>query len=100
MTYEELNRRYGTHVSQRIRRELSPLEFEKLTIETLPTWLETRAEQAHDKYRLLLSNPLLSSAGKGVPDTRAACQRWREAEDLAYLVAIAEDITTNAQRVG
>lgn len=39
MTYEELHRRYGTHVSQRIRRELSPSDFASVEIDSLPEWL-------------------------------------------------------------
>ena len=91
LTYEELHRRYGTHVSQRVRRELTPSEFEILIVEDLPGWLEARAESAHDNYLRLLNNP------KDGSSTGEACRLWREAEDLAYLVVIAEDVGDNAR---
>jgi hypothetical protein len=97
LTYEELHRRYGTHVSQRIRRELAPSDFETLQIDALPEWLESRAETAHENYLRLLTNPVL--ADKKVCDTGIACRRWREAEDLAYLIAIAEDVGTQPRRI-
>lgn len=91
MQYEELHRRYGTHVSQRVRSELSNSEFTHVSIEELPQWLEARADAAHDEYRQLLSNPLASSENDHAK-AGIACRRWRNAEDLAYLVAIAEDV--------
>ena len=96
MQHEELHLRYGAHVSQRIRRELTPTEFDGLEIDALPQWLESRAEAAHENYRCLLSNPLTSSE-KNVNCTGEACRRWREAEDLAYLIAVAEDVGANAR---
>ena len=96
MQYEELHSRYGTHVSQRVRRELTPAEFTRAQIDNLPEWLATRAETAHAEYRRLQNNPLVSSHAD-TTRTAEACRRWREAEDLAYLVAIAEDVTLNAR---
>jgi hypothetical protein len=96
LLYEELHRRYGTHVSQRVRRELTVEQFREIRIEDLPDWLEARAEAAHDEYRQLLNNPLASSEYDNML-SGAACQRWRDAEDLAYLVAIAEDVGGNAR---
>jgi len=96
--YEELHRRYGTHVSQRVRRELTESEFNQVDIDALPVWLEQRAEAAHGKYRQLLSNPL-TMAENDAPHTGKACRCWREAEDLAYLIAVAEDVGMNARVV-
>jgi hypothetical protein len=94
--YEEIHRRYGTHVSQRVCRELTPSEFNQIEIDSLPAWLEARAESAHEEYRRLQNNPLAESE-VDVARTGDACRRWREAEDLAYLVAIAEDVGMNAR---
>ncbi|MGB9153489.1 MAG: hypothetical protein WCD70_10430 [Alphaproteobacteria bacterium] len=96
MQYEELHRRYGLLVSQRLRRELTPSEFNQIDIELLPAWLEARAESAHEEYRRLQNNPL---AADQIDAARIgnACRHWRESEDLAYLVAIAEDVSLNAK---
>ena len=91
MQYQELHSRYGTHVSQRLSRELTPAEFEQVDMETLPAWLEMRAETAHENYSRLLNNPM-ATAEFGAARAGEACRRWREAEDLAYLVVIAEDV--------
>jgi len=96
MKYEELHHRYGTHVAQRIRRELSPSELSSLEIDSLPEWLENRADAAHEEYLRLLSNPL-AAPEKEASATGEACRRWREAEDLSYLIAIAEDVGANAR---
>jgi hypothetical protein len=96
LTYEELHRRYGTHVSQRVRRELTSSEFDSIDIDSLPSWLEARAEAAHDAYLRLLNNPLASQE-KDESGAKEACRRWREAEDLAYLVVIADDVSANAR---
>jgi hypothetical protein len=93
--YEELHSRYGTHVAQRLKRELSDSEFSHIGIDQLQDWLEARAETAHNDYRRLLNNPL--SGGNDADRTGDCCRRWREAEDLAYLVAIADDVDVSAK---
>jgi hypothetical protein len=92
VVYEELHRRYGPHVSQRVRRELSPSEFGDVLLDNLTAWLAVRAETAHETYRNLLNNPLAASEDDA-QRTGTACRRWREAEDLSYLVAIADDVS-------
>jgi hypothetical protein len=94
--YEELHRRYGPHVSQRIKRELTTAEFNHVKLDDLPEWLEERAEAAHAEYHSLLNNPLVSSA-EGAISTGEACRRWRAAEDLSYLIAVADDVGANAR---
>ena len=96
MQYESLHRRFGSHVSQRIRRELTPSEFNTVEIDGLAEFLEVRAESAHEEYRRLLNNPLVSSE-QDIGSAGEACRRWREYEDLAYLVAVAEDVGANAR---
>jgi len=98
MQYEDLHRHYGAHVAQRVMRELTESEFNQVAIDILPAWLEARAEAAHENYRALLNNPL-SSRSQNVGATAEACRRWREAEDLAYLIAVAEDVGANARVV-
>lgn len=94
MIYEELHRRFGAHVSERLRRDLTNAEFKMVDINDLTPWLEKRAEAAHAFYHKMLSNPLAVSEQD---QTKAgeACRRWRDAEDLSYLVAIAEDVETH-----
>ena len=99
MIYEDLYRRYGAHVSERIWRELAESEIAALDVSTLPSWLESRAESAHENNVHLLTNPQNGSIN-GTERTKEACRYWREAEDLAYLVAIAEDVSMNARAVG
>lgn len=98
MRYEELHHRYGAHVSQRVRRALSMSEFNRITLETLPIWLQARAETAHEEYSRILNNPLAASE---FDEMRAgnARQFWKDAEDLAYLVVIAENVGENARAV-
>ncbi|MDR3424531.1 MAG: hypothetical protein P4M13_05560 [Alphaproteobacteria bacterium] len=90
--------RYGAHVSLRIRNALTPSELDEIDIDHLQSWLEVRAESAHEEYLRLLSNPL-STPEHETRRTAEACRRWREAEDLAYLVVIAEDVGANARAV-
>jgi len=92
LTFEELYSRYGSYISQRLRQDLLSSEFDMIELGGLPQWLEDRADKAHRNYLLLLNNPILAAMDKkNVSNTGMACRRWREAEDLAYLVAIAEN---------
>jgi len=100
LTFEELNSRYGSYISQRLRQDLLSSELDTVEIEGLPQWLEERAEKAHKNYLMLLNNPILSSMDKNASSTGLACRRWRDAEDLAYLVAIAETEPVMAAKVG
>ncbi len=97
MKAQDLYDRYGLLVSQRVAHELTPSEFDQVTVDVLPSWLENRAEAAHDTYRALLTNP--PSCAQTDPSRRVgeACRRWREAEDLAYLVVIADDVSANVK---
>ncbi len=91
MQYEELNSQYGAYVAQRVRRELTTSEFNQIHLNDLPLWLEMRAEAAHHFYQQLLNYPFISY---DTDTSRAgeACRHWRQAEDLAYLVAIGDDV--------
>jgi type VI protein secretion system component VasA len=94
--YEDLHRRYGSTIAQRVRRELKDAEFNQIDIDDLALWLEARAEIAHENYRQLLNNPLTIIETNST-QAGEACRLWREAEDLAYLVAIAEDTSLDVK---
>lgn len=81
-------------------KELTTAELASLDLDALPDWLEARAEAAHTAYIHLLNNPLLAIQDKKVSMTGIACRRWREAEDLAYLVVVASDAPLTSRAVG
>lgn len=81
-------------------KELTEPELDSLVLDTLPEWLEARAETAHTAYVHLLNNPLLATQDKKVSMTGLACRRWREAEDLAYMVVVAGASPAAARAVG
>lgn len=98
--FEELHNRYGTHIALRIQKELSPSEFNTLALSDFMHWLEERAESAHRAYEARLENPL--HAGKSDAEVGALYRRWQGAEDLAFLVSVAEGAApkTKAQMDG
>jgi hypothetical protein len=98
MIFEELHNRYGTHVARRVQQELTPAEFDRLTLENLPTWLESRAEEAHQEYQVRLDNPFVNEElGDGREEyVSTLYRRWQEAEELSYLIAVAEDVNGHA----
>ncbi|MDX2027034.1 MAG: hypothetical protein SFW62_00165 [Alphaproteobacteria bacterium] len=99
MRYEQLHERYGTHIAKRVQVELSASEFRQLTPEALVQYLETRAETAHREYKTRLDNPFvneeLGSARAGYVDL--LYNRWREAEDLCYVVTVADGVSSHAR---
>ena len=98
MIFEELHNRYGHHVAQRVRQELDAGDFARLGVAELPAWLETRAEAAHKEYQTRLENPFVNEElGAARTDyIDMLYRRWQDAEELAYLVAIAEDVSLHA----
>jgi hypothetical protein len=90
MQYDELHQRYGGHIAKRVEQELLPSEFQKVTLQNLMTFLETRAEAAHLEYQKRLDQLMGQKPGA---DIDVIYQSWREAEDLAYLISVAEDIS-------
>jgi hypothetical protein len=97
MIFQELHNRYGSHVARRVQQELTSTEFEKITLKELPTWLETRAEAAHRDYQARLDNPYLAETA--ADQVSALYQRWQGAEDLAYIITVAEDVGARARAV-
>src|SRR5262249_16033695 len=94
MLYEDLHQRYGSHITSRVRHELSFSEFNQVAVPELPAYLELRAEVAHREYQAGIENPLVPEGSS----LDALCRRWREAEDLSYLVTVAEDVSVHARR--
>jgi hypothetical protein len=90
MHYEELHQRYGSHIAKRVEQELTASEFEKAKLDDLLNFLETRAETAHLEYQRRLDKLIGVKPGA---DVDIIYNRWREAEELAYLISVADDIT-------
>lgn len=89
MLYEELRQRYGNHIAKRIQRDLSHDEFRRADLETLVPFIETRAEKLAQDYKTLMENPF----ERGNMRSEVLQGRWRQAEDLAYLLSVAEDVS-------
>ncbi|HEU0118827.1 MAG TPA: hypothetical protein VFR09_09365 [Alphaproteobacteria bacterium] len=98
MMYEDLHQRYGSHIAKRVQLELSPTEFRQIIVNELPTYLETRAELAHREYQTRIDNPFVST-DKASKNVDTLYNRWRDAEDLAYLISIAEDVSATTRLV-
>lgn len=98
MVYEELHSRYGSHVARRVQQELTAVEFAHIALQKLPTWLETRAEAAHKDYQMRLDNPFACEEmnGHGTHLIDTLYHRWQQAEELAYIIAVAEDVSTQS----
>ncbi|MGE3622652.1 MAG: hypothetical protein AB7H77_02085 [Bdellovibrionales bacterium] len=96
MIVEELYKRYGSHVARRVQQELSNAEFKEVSLAHLVRWLEKRAEAAHKAYLTRLENPLITEADELI---KALYRRWQNAEELAYVIAIAEDVNQHAYAV-
>lgn len=98
MRYDQLHERYGSHIARRVQMELSASEFRQVTPGELLQYLEMRAEAAHREYKTRLDNPFvnkeLGSARAGYIDL--LYNRWREAEDLCYVITVAEGVTAYA----
>jgi hypothetical protein len=99
MLYEDIHQRYGNHIAKRVRTELAPEVFAEITIDELLPYLEARAQFAHKEYQSRLDNPFINEE---LGDSRkeymdVLYKRWCEAEDLAYLITIAEDVSSNAR---
>jgi hypothetical protein len=98
MIFEDLHNRYGAHVARRVQQELTPAELNALHLEDLPSWLERRAEAAHQEYQTRLDNPFVKEEriAAGVSQADMLYRRWQNAEELAYLIAVAEDVSAQA----
>jgi tryptophan synthase alpha subunit len=93
MLYEDLRQRYGNHVAKRVQSELTRNEFHSVLLDDLPIYLAARAEKAAQKYRVAMENPIDRGSARG----EVAQKLWREAEDLAYLLSVAEEISATVR---
>jgi hypothetical protein len=89
MLYEDLRQRYGTHIAKRVQHELNRSEFERIVLENLPVHLEERADKMERDYQALMNNPM----ERGNVRSEILHKRWRDAEDLAYLLSVAEEVS-------
>lgn len=89
MLYEEIRQRYGSHIAKRVQRELNQNEFNSLKVDDLHDYLESRAEKVGHDYRVIMANPF----ERGNVRSEVLQSRWREAEDLVYLLSVAEDVS-------
>jgi hypothetical protein len=101
MIYEQLQSRYGHYIARRLQLELTASELARADIDNLIHYLEDRAEVAHRQYKQVVDNPLasLKASDDGVKKRDALYQIWHEAEELAYVIAIAENVHGNLQTV-
>ena len=99
MLYEDIHRRYGNHIARRVQQELSEIEFSEVGVNELAAYLEARAEAAHKEYQMRVDNPFINEelGARRNDYMDVLYRRWRDAEDLAYLLTITEDVGMNAQ---
>ena len=90
MLLENIHQRYGGHIAKRIELELPASELAKVKIEQLLNFLEDRAEAAHSAYQTRLDQQMGTTPDAAVD---RLCQVWHDAEDLAYLISVAEDVS-------
>lgn len=100
MQYEELHSRFGPHTANKVVAELTPSEFGSIPIDNLAHYLELRAERAHNEYLFWISQGLFIHAASSAlaPDINMLHKFWSDAEDLSYLVAVAEDVAVHFLR--
>ena len=98
MLVDELHQRYGQRVAARLQEELTSIELDSIESADLLQYLETRAQLAHKEYLARLENPFISGdiGNMHVDHLDLLYRRWRWAEELAYLVDVAEDAGTSA----
>ncbi len=89
MLYDHLQQRYGTHLAKRVQRELNGKEFAQVPVDQVSEFLAARADKAAQDYKSLMDNPL----ERGNVRSEVLQKRWQDAEDLAYIVTIADDVT-------
>lgn len=93
MLYEELQSRYGAHIAKRVQHELSRSEFLNVELEALLMFLEQRADKAAHDYKKLMDNPL----ERGNVRSGILQKTWSDAEELAYLLSVAEDVSATVR---
>jgi hypothetical protein len=97
MLYDELHRRFGNHIARRVLAELTRTEFLRAKAHALAEYLDLRAEVAHRVYQTYMDNPF--GREKSDKDRKKQIdilyRLWHEAEDLAFVIAVAEGVGHN-----
>lgn len=99
MMYDELHQRYGSRIANRLMTELSPSELKRVELHDLGAYLDLRATAAYKEYHMHHDNPFDEVGAKRAQHMDKLCQRWRDAEDLASLVSVAEDVGSAPRRI-
>ena len=97
MDYQELHQRYGSHIAKRVQAELDSAEFNSVKLKELVPYLEFPAEAAEKEYQLRLYDPFKKNEDEteGEDKIDLLHHRWRDAEEIAYLVSVAEEVGLN-----
>ena len=93
MKYEKLHQRYGSHIAKRVQAELDDVDFDRVALEELVSFLENRAVTAMREYQDHRDDAVLAHPSATGEVIDLLHRHWREAEELAYLVEIAEDVS-------
>ena len=89
MLYDELQQHFGSHIAKRVQSSLTRMEFQKVDVDKLRSYLEARAEASANCYKKLMDNPL----ERGNVRCEILHKQWSDAEDLVYLISVAEDVS-------
>jgi len=92
MRFEELKTISGGVVAERVRQALTLEQFDKINLQDLPDYLEDRAELSRRAYQDHLDSAggRISEQEKMASVLNVLRRRWQEAEELAYLVLLAD----------
>ncbi len=93
MILEELQARYGSLVTERIRQGLTLRAFSELEIEELIPHFELIAERSYEEFnrRRDRVQPEGSPASSKKEYLDILRRRWQEAEEIAHLILEAEE---------
>lgn len=89
MRIEELEKTYGPHVAKRVTREVGARELEPVSVDQLCHFLQARAERFNAEFKACMANPL----EQGNVRCELLQMKWHDAEELAYLLSVADDVS-------
>lgn len=93
MEFDELSGRFDPYTAEIIRQALTLEEFTQLEPEELVAYFALRAEQLHEQYRFRLESP--DPQDRTYEERQEYLnilrRRWQDAEELAHVVAMAEE---------
>jgi len=97
MILEDIQRRYGGYIAKRLQTELNITDLADTDLAGLVDFLNERAEAAHRAYKKYLDNPLAAPHDATAKEkTGNLYNSWRDAEELAYLISVAESVHDTA----